>query len=98
MECPRCGLREIVRNGNIHTGAQKYLCKECGRQFIENPRKKVISQETKDLIDKLLLEKLPLSAIARVTNVSEVWLQGHINKKYESIPKELRVTEKKRAS
>lgn len=34
----------------------------------------MIKQETKALIDKLLLEKLPLAGIARVTGVSDRWL------------------------
>jgi len=34
---------------------------------------KIISDQTKSLIDKPLLEKLPLAGIARVTDVSEVW-------------------------
>ncbi len=37
------------------------------RQFVQNSTKKVIGQETRDLIDKLLLEKLSLAEIARVT-------------------------------
>ena len=30
------------------------MCKNCGRQFVENPTKKVISKETWNLVDKLL--------------------------------------------
>ncbi len=40
-----------------------------------NPTKKYITEETKNLIDRLLLEKIPLAGIARATNVSEKWLQ-----------------------
>lgn len=36
----------------------------------------MIEQESKDLIDRLLLEKLPLAGIARVTGVSERWLRS----------------------
>lgn len=36
------------------------------RREIENPTKKVISAETKSLIDKLLLERISLYEIARV--------------------------------
>ncbi len=46
----------------------------CERQFVEYPQNKVISDEKKALIDKLLLEKIPLARIARVVDVSEVWL------------------------
>ena len=50
---------------------QNYKCKNCQRQFIENPTKKSVSKETKNLIDRLLLEKIPLAGIVRVTDVSE---------------------------
>ena len=51
-----------------------------------------ISQEKKDFIDKLLLEKLPLVGIARVVGVSERWLQNYVNKKYDNVPKVINVT------
>ena len=68
----------MVKNGFIHNGNQNHKCKACGRQFVEAPRQKIISEETKALIDKLLLEKIPLAGIARVCNVSETWLQDYV--------------------
>jgi len=56
----------------------------------------VILQEIKQLIDKLLLEKISLAGIARVTGVSERWLQTYINNLYTSIPKEVEVWPKKK--
>jgi hypothetical protein len=47
------------------------------------------------LIDKLLLERLALAAIARVTGVSERWLQMYVNQKFYQIPKTIDVTPKK---
>ena len=96
MKCPKCGSDNIVRNGKIHNGKQRFLCKECGRQFIENPSKKIISQETKDIIDKLLAERISLAGIARVTGVSERWLQNYVNEKYENIPKKVDIKKSRR--
>ena len=96
--CPSCDSASVVKNGFIHNGKQNHLCKDCGRQFVENPQNKVISDETKVLIDKLLLEKIPLAGIARVTDVSEVWLQGYVNEKYASVPREVHVWAKKRGA
>ena len=50
-------------------------CQECRRQFVENPTRQPIADETRELIDKLLKERLALAAIAGVTRVSERWLQ-----------------------
>ena len=81
----------------IHNGKQNHFCKDCGRQFVKDPQNKVISDETKALIDKLLLEKIPLAGIVRVTDISEPWLQGYVNEKYASVPCEVKVRLKKRA-
>ena len=96
--CPSCSSEQIVKNGKIHNGKQNYKCRDCGRQFVQNPQNKVIEQSTKDLIDKLLLEKIPLAGIARVTKVSEPWIQNYVNHKYESIPQQVKVKTKKRGS
>ena len=52
---------------------------KCGRQFVINPTNKTVSDETKQLIDKLLLERISLRVIARVTGVSWSWLQNYVN-------------------
>ena len=63
---------------------------------VHPPTKKVIGQYTRDLIDKLLLESLPLAAIARVTGVSEQWLQKDVNALYKAVLKAVEVWSKKR--
>ena len=94
--CPNCESKDVVKNGFIHNGNQNHKCKACGRQFVEAPRQKIISEETKALIDKLLLEKIPLAGIARVCDVSETWLQDYVNRKYEAIPQQVNVSSKKK--
>lgn len=97
-KCPSCDSASVVKNGFIHNGKQNHLCKDCGRQFVKDPQNKVISDDTKALIDRLLLEKIPLAGIARVVDVSEVWLQGYVNEKYASVPREVSVRTKKRGA
>jgi IS1 family transposase/transposase-like protein len=96
LNCPSCESNNVVKNGFIHNGKQNHKCKACGRQFVEAPQQKRISEETKGLIDKLLLEKIPLAGIARVYDVSESWLQEYVNRKYESIPRQVNVSSKKK--
>ena len=81
----------------IHNGKQNHKCNDCGRQFVKDPQNKLIDDATKALIDKLLLEKLPLAGIARVVDVSEPWLQQYVNAKYESVPRRANVKAKKKA-
>ena len=68
--CPDCGSTHVIKNGSIHNGKPKHQCKCCDRQFISKPSKIFISDETKQLIDRLLLERISLRGIARVTGVS----------------------------
>ena len=89
--CPTCNSTKIVKNGLNATGKQNHLCRECGRQFVLDPLVSAISEETKSLIDRLLLERIALAGIARVANVSESWLQIYVNQKYESVPRQLNV-------
>jgi insertion element IS1 protein InsB len=91
MKCPRCGSEHTVKNGRIHSGKAKRMCKDCRRQFVPNATKKVISPQTWELINKLLLEKIPLAGIARVADISEDYLQEYVNRKYELVPREVRV-------
>lgn len=93
MICPACKSDKVIKNGSIHNGNQKFFCKNCGRQFVENPTNKVIPKETWDIVDKLLLEKIPIAGIARTTDISQPWLQNYINEKYENTPQKIESTE-----
>jgi IS1 family transposase/transposase-like protein len=94
MQCPICQSNELIKNGFNATGKQMYRCKKCGRQFVTDPDKHPITDETKMLIDKLLLERVPLAGIARVTGVSERWLQNYVNEIYDQTPREVTVNKK----
>ncbi len=96
-DCPDCGSNHIVKNGRIHNKKPKYKCLSCGRQFVENPTNKVISSQTKDLIARLLLEKISWAGIARSTGVSQKWLQDYVNNKYASIERTVKVKPKKKS-
>ncbi|MBF2035058.1 MAG: IS1 family transposase [Leptolyngbyaceae cyanobacterium T60_A2020_046] len=47
--CPECQAPRTVKDGHIHTGKQRYLCRHCGDQFVEHPTDKRIDQPTRDL-------------------------------------------------
>ena len=56
----------------------------------------MIDDKTKALIDKLLLEKLPLAGIARVVEVAEPWLQQYVNAKYAQVPRQVSISRVKK--
>jgi hypothetical protein len=59
-----------------------------------DPTNKTISPNTKQLIDQLLLERIFLRGIARVTGVSWSWLQNYVNNKLASVSCQIRVSAK----
>ncbi len=63
--CPNCQSEAVIKNGLSRHQKQNYKCRDCGRQFVEDPQWRMISEETKGIIDRLLLEKLSLAGIAR---------------------------------
>lgn len=73
-----------MKNGTTRRGKQNYKCRDCGRQFVENPQWRRIPPQSKAIIDRLLLERVPVSGIARVMQVSEDWLQGYVNRCYDT--------------
>ncbi len=94
--CPTCASSHTVKNGRIHSGKQRFKCNDCRRQFVEHSSKKVIDQAIRELIDRLLLERISLAGIARAAQVSEQWLQTYVNEKYAGVPRSVQVTSKKR--
>ena len=89
---PSCGSSHVVNIGDIHYGKPNHKCKACGPQFVDNPQQQLIPQQTKTLVDKLLLEKIPLAGIARFFEVSESWLQNYVNRRYEAVPRQVSVS------
>ena len=87
--CPECGKTKTKKNGHIHNGKQNNRCKECGRQFVNDPKQKIITEEEKERIRKLLLERIPLRGICRVMGVSFGWLLGFVTSEYEQLPDDL---------
>lgn len=72
--CPRCESSRAVRNGMTAGGLQNYRCRDCGRQFVLNPRKRQIDAKVKKIIHLLLADGVKISVIARATQVSQRWL------------------------
>jgi insertion element IS1 protein InsB len=89
ISCPKCKSSNTKKNGHIHNGKQNHRCKECGRQFIENPEQKVISLEDRERIRDLLLERLSLRGICRAMKVSLCWLLGFMASEHEQLPDDL---------
>lgn len=56
-----------------------------------DPQWRPISDETKGIVERLLLEKISLFSIARALQISELWLQQYVNQKSKTMPQEVQV-------
>ncbi len=81
--CPRCGQAQVTRAGTTHNGVPSFRCKDCGRRFVADPKKGPVTEDEKELVRRLLAERLSLRAIARATGLSRSWLQNFVNALYQ---------------
>ena len=87
LSCPQCLSSQIKRNGHTHYGKQNHQCLECGRQFVADSQ--LVNEQTRELIKRLLLERLSLSGICRAVGVSLRWLLTFIAELYDTLPDDL---------
>lgn len=69
MKCPRCESTQINKNGRHH-GKQNYICKRCGRQFVEFSNSRGYSDDAKKICLKMHANGMGFRAIERITGVS----------------------------
>ena len=89
--CPECGPPHFEKNGHIHNGKRNHQCKACGRQFVVDVTKRVIVEEQRILVERLLCEKIFLHGICRAIGVSLRWLMDFIVARFAAIPAHLPV-------
>jgi transposase-like protein len=56
--CPRCQSPKYKKNGHIHNGKQSHQCQDCGRQFVDRFEQDRVSEDTRALIERLLVERI----------------------------------------
>jgi insertion element IS1 protein InsB len=89
--CPRCQSSQYKKNGHIHNGKQNHQCQACGRQFVECCEQALIADDTRALIERLLVERISLRGICRAVGVNLKWLLGFLVQCFEALPDHLHV-------
>ncbi|PIG90414.1 IS1 family transposase [Gloeocapsopsis sp. IPPAS B-1203] len=69
MKCPKCESTQISKNGRHH-GKQNYVCKQCGRQFVESYSPKGYSDDVKRICLRMYVNGMGFRAIERVTGIN----------------------------
>jgi insertion element IS1 protein InsB len=89
--CPRCQSPKFKKNGHIHNGKQNHHCHDCGRQFVDCFEQYLVSDDTRALIECLLVEWISLRGICRAVGVKLKWLLGFLVHCFEALPEHLHV-------
>ena len=89
--CPQCQSSKYKRNGHIHNGKQNHHCHDCGRQFVQGFEQYLIADDTRALIERLLVERISLRGICRAVGVGLKWLLGFLVQCFEALPDYLNV-------
>ena len=87
MHCPKCKSDQSKKNG-FRRGKQSYRCKNCGCQYVENPKPKGYLPEVKQLCLKMYLNGMGFRAIARVTEIDHTTIMRWVEEAGESLPDE----------
>jgi insertion element IS1 protein InsB len=89
--CPQCKSPKYKKNGHMHNGKQNHHCYHCGRQFVQCFEQYLISDDKRDLIERLLLERISLRGIGRAVGVTLKGLLGFLVQCFEALPDHLHV-------
>jgi insertion element IS1 protein InsB len=95
--CPQCGSMWFKRNGHIHSGKQNHRCRRCGRAFVLHPANRVIPEEQRTRIARLLLERISLRGICRAMGLGLRWLLQFMDEQFRRAPDHLHVQSPGRA-
>lgn len=68
MDCPKCKSSKNKKNG-FRRGKQSFQCKDCGYQYVKDPKPRAYPTEVKQLCLKMYLNGMGFRAIARVTEI-----------------------------
>jgi transposase-like protein len=71
MECPGCGSVSYRKNGKVNGGKQRYLCRDCGRNFTQHPPRGY-PMHLRITALKMANEGLGYRAVGRLLGVSNV--------------------------
>ena len=83
--CPRCGSVNLVKNGKNRYGNQQYLCKDCRKSGVLNPKHRY-SEAQKAQILAAYQERPSMRGIARVYGISRQTLTRWLKKSPDAAP------------
>lgn len=86
MECPECQSEHIRKNGHKR-GKQNYICVDCHRQFVENPKEhRGYSDEERRNCLRMYVNGMGFRGIERVTKIHHTTIINWVKQAGELLP------------
>ena len=82
--CPHCDSERLVKDGTTSSGSQRYLCKDCGKSRVLNPKRTNYSEEEKERILAAYREGTSLRGLERIFGVARQTVSAWLKKKLNS--------------
>ena len=89
--CPRCQSPTYKSNGHMHHGKQNQHGHDCGRQFGDCSEPYLLSEDTRALIECMLVERISWRGSCRAVGVTRKGLVGLLVHCVEALPDHLNV-------
>jgi len=89
--CPACGSSRYKKNGHTRHGKQNHQCKACTRQCGAMADDRLIADERRTMVERLLRERVSLRGICRTVGVSLTWLLHFMVECFAACPEDLHV-------
>ena len=81
LRCQHCESQNLVRNGLVADGRQRYLCRDCQKRSREQPRTNAYSEEEREQILRAYGERSSLRGLSRTFGVSRQTVTGWLKKR-----------------
>jgi transposase-like protein len=79
-KCRNCSSENIVKNGHNASGSQQYVCKNCGKRGVLEPKRRY-TQAQKDQVLFAYRERSSMRGIQRTFGVSRPTLASWLKKR-----------------
>ena len=79
-KCRKCDSQNIVKNGHNASGSQQYVCKDCGKRGVLEP-KRGYSEAQKEQILSAYHERSSMRGVQRTFGVSRPTLVSWLKKR-----------------
>src|SRR5262245_37963753 len=89
--CPQYTSPKYKKNGHLHNGKQSHHGHACGRQGVPYCEPYLLSEDSRGLRERLLMERMSLRGICRAVGVTRTGLLGLLRQCVAALPAPLHV-------